>query len=137
MKRKNGHPPPGDFSPGVLAYIGDAVLELFVRERLLAEGGPVRTRALHRAATGLVCAAAQARMIQGLAGELTPEEAGIMKRGRNAHCGRVPRGAEVGDYRLATGLECLLGYLYLDGRHERLRFLLDKGFRLLAEEDRS
>lgn len=118
----------GDLSPGILAYIGDAVFELFVREALIlaAAGGRVTTESLHRRATELVRASAQARMAKLLAPELAPEEADVMRRGRNAHCGRVPAGAEVADYRLATGLECLIGHLHLSGRNDRIKELLEK-----------
>lgn len=121
-------------APSVLAYVGDAVLELFVRATLVTEGGGANTRALHQAATRLVRAGAQARMARLLAAELSPEEAAIMRRGRNAHCGRVPPGATLAEYRLATGLEALFGQLYLSGQDERLRTLLRKAF-LSARED--
>ena len=120
--------------PAVLAYLGDAVYELFVREALLAQG-VASSRALHRRATALVCAPAQARMARALAGEFTAEEAAVFRRGRNAHCGGVPAAATVAEYRLATGLESLVGFLYLAGRIERLRGLLAKGLRCLGEEE--
>ncbi|MGQ9778837.1 MAG: Mini-ribonuclease 3 [Bacillota bacterium] len=121
-------------SPALLAYLGDAVYELFIRETLLAEG-VASTRSLHRRATALVCAPAQARMARLLAGELSAEEAAVFRRGRNAHCGGVPAAATVTEYRLATGLESLVGFLYLTGRNERLRDLLTKGLRRLREEE--
>ncbi|MGE5527584.1 MAG: Mini-ribonuclease 3 [Patescibacteria group bacterium] len=112
--------------PAVLAYMGDAVFELFVREYLLARGACRTARALHRGATDLVRARAQAAMARALAGLLTHEEGDILRRGRNAHCGHVPAGAEMADYRWATGFESLIGYLYLCGRRERLAELLSR-----------
>ena len=113
-----------DLSPAVLAYLGDAVFELHIREWLVAKEGIRTTGALHRRATRLVCAPAQARMARSLAERLTPEERDVLRRGRNAHCGRVPAGVEVTDYRLATGFESLVGFLHLTGRADRLRSLL-------------
>lgn len=113
-----------DLSPAVLAYLGDAVFELHVREWLVAKEGIRTTGALHRRATRLVCAPAQARMARSLAEQLTPEERDVLRRGRNAHCGRVPAGADIAEYRLATGFESLVGFLHLAGRADRLRSLL-------------
>ncbi len=121
-------------SPALLAYLGDAVYELFVREMLLAERvGPLRD--LHRRATALVCAPAQARMARLIAGELSPLEAAVFRRGRNTHSGVVPPAATVAEYRLATGLESVVGFLYLSGQYTRLRQLLAEGFRRLREEE--
>jgi len=119
----------------VLAYIGDAVFELLIREQLVAGGKHRTTRALHLRASRLVCAQAQARMARTLAAELTPEESAILKRGRNTHCGRVPPGAEVMEYRLATGFETLVGFLHLAGRDERIRALLATAFETVSGED--
>ena len=139
----NGFPPPAALTsltpieaaalpPAVLAYLGDAVYELLIREALLARG-PASPHVLHRQATALVCAPAQARMARALAGEFTAEEAAVFRRGRNAHCGVAPAAATAVEYRLATGLESLMGFLYLAGRRERLADLLAKGLRSLEE----
>lgn len=119
----------------MLAYVGDAVFELFVRERLVREMPGATARLLHRRTTAAVCAPAQAGMARSVSGLLTPEEAEILRRGRNAHCGRVPPGSAVVEYRLATGFECLIGYLYLNGRTDRLAFLLAQALHPEAEED--
>ena len=124
----------GRLSPAALAYIGDAVFELFVREALAAQAKGAAPRILHRRATSLVRASAQARMARELAPELTEEESAVLRRGRNAHCGRVPQGVEVAEYRLATGFESLIGFLYLCGRTARLRELLSKALRLSVKE---
>lgn len=120
-------------SPAVLAYLGDGVFELFVREWLVAREGVRTTGALHRRATRLVCASAQARMARSLADRLTPEERDVLRRGRNAHGGRAPAGADVAEYRLATGFESLVGFLHLTGRTGRLEELLAAALAALTE----
>lgn len=123
--------PIGQLSPVVLAYIGDAVFEVYVRQRLIA--GPVRKpNDLHRAATRLVSAASQARLLQQWTPMLTEEEDNVVRRGRNAKSGQPPRNADPGDYRHATALECLVGYLYYRGRRERLEQLMEMAF---AQQD--
>ena len=111
-------------SPLALAFVGDGVYSLFVRERLLAKANrPVGD--LHRLAVEAVRAEAQSAAVERLLPVLTEEELAVFKRGRNAHTART--GAE---YHRATGLESLFGYLYLDGRTDRLREL----FALCMEE---
>ena len=111
-------------SPLALAFVGDGVYSLLVRERLLTIANrPVND--LHHLAVNAVRAEAQSAAMERLLPRLTPEEEAVYKRGRNAHTARS--GAE---YHRATGLESLFGYLYLDGRTERLREL----FALCMEE---
>ncbi len=114
-------------SPIVLAYVGDAVFEVYVRQRLIA-GSSREPHELHRAATKYVSAAAQARLLQRWAPLLTEEEADIVRRGRNTKSGQPPRNADPADYRQATGLECLVGYLYYQGKKERLEQLMELTF---------
>ena len=111
-------------SPLALAFVGDGVYSLMVRERLLCEANrPVND--LHRQSVRDVRAEAQAAAMSRIMEHLTEEEEAVFKRGRNAHTARS--GA---DYHRATGLESLFGYLYLAGRIERIREL----FRLCVEE---
>jgi len=114
---------PESLSPLVLAYIGDAVYELFVRTALVAKGTN-RLPQLHRAAVRLVRATSQADFLARIEGMLTEEERQVMKRGRNARSGQAPRGTAVIAYRLSTGLESLVGYWYLRGEIERLEQVL-------------
>jgi ribonuclease-3 family protein len=114
-------------SPVVLAYIGDAVFEIYVRQRLVA-GFNRKPNELHRAATSYVSAAAQARLLQRWIPLLTEEEADIVRRGRNTKSGQPPKNADPGDYRHATALECLVGYLYYNGAKERLEQLVELAF---------
>ncbi len=136
MDSKAVPPGPAALPPGVLAYLGDAVFELFVRRTLLAAGECATARSLHQHATALVRASTQAKMVHALAGELTPEEDAILKRGRNAHSGRVPQGAGAVEYRLATGFEALIGFLYLSGRAARLEDLLRSAMGRVMEAEK-
>lgn len=119
--------PLGQMSPVVLAYIGDAVFEIYIRQRLVAASSR-KPHELHRAATGYVSAAAQARLLQRWMPLLTEEEADIVRRGRNTKSGQPPKNADPGDYRHATALECLVGYLYYRGDKERLEQLIELAF---------
>lgn len=105
-----------------LAHVGDAVFELLVR-LYLAEEGRETSANLHNAAVAMVNAGAQARDIRQILPMLSEEEAAVYHRGRNARVNSVPRHAKVGEYHEATGLEALLGYLYLLGRTERVNEL--------------
>lgn len=112
-------------SPLALAFIGDAVFEVLVRERLVCQGSrPVND--LHRASVRQVCAGAQAGYMEKLLPLLTPEESDIFRRGRNAHTNHVPKNSDVAGYHAATGFECLFGYLYLNGRTDRLLELFER-----------
>ena len=109
-------------SPLQLAYVGDSVHALLVRTGLVRKNWLVRD--MHRAANEAVSAVSQARELKRLEPLLTEEEAAIVRRGRNAHPHHsAPRSASAGEYAEATGLEALLGYLYLTGRTERIAAL--------------
>lgn len=111
-------------SPLTLAFIGDGVFELFVRERLVCQGNcPVNT--LHKKSISQVCCSAQAAASQKLLPALTEDEVEIYKRGRNAHTNHVPKNSSVADYHAATGFEALFGYVYLTGKIDRLRELFN------------
>ena len=115
---------PGQLSPLALAFAGDAVFELFVRERLVCMGNrPVNK--LHRLSVEQVCASAQSGFVEKLMPVLTDEEKEILRRGRNAHTNHVPKNAEVAQYHAATAFEALFGNLYLSGNMERLRSLFN------------
>jgi len=113
-----------------LAHVGDAVYELMIRSMLCSRGHTQVTQ-LHRLTVSLVNAQAQARAAGKIQALLTPEEQAVYKRGRNAHVHSVPHSADVGEYHAATGLEALFGWLYLQGRQERLSEL----FSAITEED--
>lgn len=108
------------YSPLALAFLGDSVFEMMVRERLLGIANRPAGQ-LHSLAVKQVRAEAQAEGMQFLLPHLTPEEEQVYKRGRNAHTGHVPKNANRAQYQAATGLEALFGYLYLQGQDDRLR----------------
>lgn len=117
---------PKELSALALAYIGDAVFEMLVRTRVLSWGNaPVNI--LNKKARGIVNAKAQADMYFRIEEFLNDEEKGVFRRGRNAKSHTVPKNADIMDYRHATGLESLFGYLYLCGNMERAIELFDKG----------
>lgn len=113
---------PNSLNPITLAYIGDAVYEILVREHLALEGDRPPEQ-LHRLAVSYVSAKAQAAAIEKIAPMLTEDETAAFKRGRNAKVSHVPKGASVAHYHNATGFEALFGYLYLTNRTQRMREL--------------
>ena len=118
------------YSPLTLAYIGDAIYDLIIRT-LIVKPGNSRPEKMHKRASALVKASAQAEMIERLLPMLTEEEHAIYKRGRNAKSYTMAKNATMLDYRKATGFEALMGYLYLKEDMSRLIDLvkagLDKG----------
>jgi len=118
------HPANADrLSPLTLALIGDTVCDLYARTFLTDE--TTRTpHALHLAASRIVCAAGQAVAYRRMEPHLTAEETAVFKRGRNAHSGTLPKNASAADYHAATGLETLIGWLFLSGADARLGELM-------------
>lgn len=119
------------YSPLTLAYIGDGVYELIVRTVLVKRGNCPVNR-LHKQASSLVKAASQSAMMEVLEPMLTEEEAGVYRRGRNAHSSTMAKHATMSDYRRATGFEALMGYLYLKEDFTRMTELVHAG--LTAQE---
>ena len=105
-----------------LAHIGDSVYELLVRSWLVTAGTQTNKR-LHAATVEYVSAAAQARAMETLLPHLTEAEQAVYRRGRNTHVHSIPKNADVGAYHAATGLECLFGWLYLNGARQRINEL--------------
>lgn len=122
------------YSPLALAYIGDAVYEIFVRTYVINKGNaPVNK--MHKASRELVRAGAQAQIYHLIENELSQEEQEVLRRGRNAKSISAPKNADISEYRHATGLEALIGYLYIQGKTERIGKLINLGFsRLIAEK---
>ncbi|NQD65871.1 Mini-ribonuclease 3 [Bacillus haikouensis] len=119
-----------------LAYMGDAVYETYVRQLLLTKG-KIKPNQLHRAATNYVSAKAQAAILKNLFEEdcLTEEEINIVKRGRNAKSGSVPKNTDVQTYNHSTAFEALVGYLFLLNRTERLEELIKIIFEKKGKEE--
>lgn len=107
-----------------LAYIGDCIFELMVRERMIAKGNMPVNR-LHRMTVSYVCASAQSKAFGIIESSLNTDETAIYKRGRNANGNHIPKNANPADYRRATGLEALFGYLHLSGQNERVTELFN------------
>ncbi len=122
--------------PLALAYIGDAIHEVAVRQYLLS-GKNLRPNHLHRLSTSFVSAGGQAKMLLHLEPQLTEEEASVVRQGRNAKSGTVPKNASVLDYRYATAWECLIGYLYYRGEQHRILELITAGIQHLEQPSKS
>lgn len=120
------------YSPLVLAYIGDAVYEVLIRTKVINRGS-MQVNKMHKKSASLVKAESQANMIKVLQEELTEEELAVYKRGRNARSATMAKHATMIDYRMATGFEALIGYLYLQSRYERLLTLIHDGLEKIGE----
>lgn len=122
------------YSPLTLAYIGDGIYEIIIRTIVVTNDGNEQVNKLHKKSSSLVKAETQAKMIRLIMESLTEEEERIYKRGRNAKSFTSAKNASIGDYRTATGFEALMGYLYMDGRMERLCELVKMGLEKMEEE---
>lgn len=111
-------------SPLVLAYVGDTVYEVFIRTMLACEGKS-SVHALHKRSIAYVKAKSQSDIIHKIMEELTQEEQDVVRRGRNAKSGTIPKNADVTEYKYATGFESLVGYLFLKKDYDRLRQVLE------------
>lgn len=118
------------YSPLTLAFMGDCVFEIVIRSIVVGRGNR-QAGSLHKTKSSVVNAKVQARMIEALMEELTEEERAVYKRGRNAKPHTVAKNASVNDYRKATGLEALFGYLYLSGQEDRILELTKRGLELV------
>ena len=114
------------YSPLALAFIGDGVYEIRVREKLILEANMPADK-LHKLTVERVCAEYQAKAVRKWLDEglLNEQEMDIFKRGRNAKGINAPKHSTVGEYRMATGLVCLFGFLYLTGREKRIGELFE------------
>lgn len=121
------------YSPLTLAYIGDGIFDIVIRSVVVGKGN-TKASQLHRHTSSIVKAHTQAVMIEALEPHLTEEEADIYRRGRNAKSPTMAKNATMADYRKATGLEALMGYLYLSDNFERVVELTKLGVKLLGIE---
>lgn len=119
-----------DITTPALAYLGDSVLEVCVRTYLVTERGLSTSAHLNRASLDFVRASAQSEAVGRMEPYLSEEEAAVYRRGRNMGHGNVPKSASVAEYRRATGMEVLFGYLHLTGQTERLDHLFRLGYGL-------
>lgn len=121
------------YSPLVLAYIGDCVYELYVRTRIINEHKTMPVNKLHTHAVKFVKAQAQAKSIHEISEQLNEEEMTVFKRGRNAKSYTSAKNASISDYRHATGFEALIGYLYLSGKTERMNEIMRIAYEINQE----
>lgn len=121
------------YSPLSLAFLGDSVYDTYVRDYLLKKANmPVAK--LHSAKIKLVCAEFQSEIYEIFCVLLTDHELSVMKRGRNATGNTVPRHADAAQYRRATAVECLFGYLYITGQRKRLDELFESVIDVIENE---
>jgi len=119
-------------APDTMAYIGDSVFELFVRN-LILERKAAKPNQLHKEVIQYVNATAQANILELLREDLTEEELVIVRRGRNTKTG-VPKNADPADYQYSTAFEALIGYLYLAGKRDRLVEVFNKIKEILSKD---
>ncbi|MCY6957339.1 Mini-ribonuclease 3 [Clostridium brassicae] len=112
-------------NPLVLAFVGDAIYEVFIRTYLVDNNREMSAHKLHVKAISFVKAHSQSEIMKRIESELTDEEHAIFKRGRNAKSGSVPKNADVQEYRIATGFEALIGFLYITEQIDRLNEILN------------
>lgn len=120
------------YSPLTLAYIGDSIYDLVIKTVVVCKANCAANK-LHKQTSALVKAETQAEMAEALQEIMTEEELSIYKRGRNAKSYTTAKNASVADYRKATGLEAVCGYLYLKGQQERIVDLLKQGLKLCGK----
>ncbi|MDO5382276.1 MAG: ribonuclease III domain-containing protein [Eubacteriales bacterium] len=124
---------PKQLSPLVLAYIGDSIYDLVIKTYIVTEGN-TQVNKMNKKASSIVKAETQSRIIGFLEPMLSEEEESIYKRGRNAKSYTSAKNASISDYRRATGFEALMGYLYLDGKYNRMTELIKTGLDFYLEK---
>lgn len=117
-----------NLSPLTLAYVGDAVYELFIRTIIARRDGKVKD--LHKATVKFVKASSQAKILKNLKKHLTSEEKDVVRNARNTKVNSVPKNADVADYHYSTGFEALIGFLYLTGQNIRLNEILMASYQI-------
>lgn len=135
MHVENNTLDPKQLNALALAYMGDAVYEQFVRHHLLLQG-KVRPNFLQKASIQFVSAKGQCYTLKTLAGKgfFTETEEAIIRRGRNAKSGTVPKNVDVQTYRYSTAFEALIGYLYLTNQKERLEQVVNESFSIIMDK---
>lgn len=122
------------YSPLIFAYIGDSVFDVIIRS-ILVDKGNSSSNSMHKEASGIVNARMQASLMDAILPLLSDEEISIYKRGKNAKPKNIAKNASSKQYHSATGLEALVGYLYLAGEMERVFFLIKKGLEEVGDFD--
>ena len=125
---------PKSYSPLSLSYIGDAIYEIVIRTIVMSAGN-MSVNKYHKKSSSMVKASAQKEVFEKIEPFLTDEEMAVYKRGRNSKSGSVAKNASMMDYRKATGVEALVGYLYLAGDMDRIIELIGIGFDLNKKKE--
>lgn len=120
--------PANEYNALVLAYVGDSLYDVYVRSRLMEEHSSMTAHKLHVEAIKFVSAHGQSEAIKSIEDRLSDTELAAYKRGRNTKSYTVPKNADVGEYRRATGFEALLGWLYVSGETERLGEVMEQSY---------
>ncbi len=123
---------PKEINALAIAYLGDAIYEVYIREHVLLMGN-YKQNILHRRSIAYVSAKAQAKIIKAMQSDLTEEEFDIVKKGRNMKSNTSPKNTDIIDYRYSTGFETLIGYLYLQGNISRLEDIIQKAIDFVEE----
>ena len=121
------------YSSLTLAYVGDAVYEVFIRTKL-TENGDKKVNRLHKEAKNFVSAKAQSQIVEELLDWFTADEMDIFKRGRNTKVNTKAKNADFKEYHNATGLEALFGYLYLSHNQQRLTELMAASYQIVKKQ---
>lgn len=114
---------PIKMNTSALAYVGDAVYEVFIREHVI-QSGQTHADRLHKSGVRYVCAGGQANVMKTLLSTLTPEENALVRRAKNHRSATKPKNVDPLTYKWATAFEALIGYLYLSGQNERLKDMM-------------
>ncbi|SKC87632.1 Mini-ribonuclease 3 [Maledivibacter halophilus] len=120
-------------SPLVFAYIGDALYEIYIRSYIVCKY-KLKVNELHKISTEFVKASAQAKIVHALESELSEEEWKMVKKGRNQKSASTAKNASITDYKYATGFECLLGYLYLLRKTERIEEIISNAIKIIEKD---
>lgn len=126
---------PNEYNSLVLAYIGDTLYDLYVRTRLISENENMLAHKLHVQAIKFVKAHGQSEAVKYIEPVLTEQELAAYKRGRNSKSFTVPKNADVGEYRRATGFEALLGWLYVSKEQDRLEEIMKLAYDATEQEE--
>ncbi len=126
---------PNEYNPLVLAYIGDSLYDVYVRSRLIAANVELPVHKLHKRAIRYVSAHGQSEAVRVIENCLSADELSAYKRGRNTKSYTVPKNADVGEYRRATGFEALIGWLYVGGKEGRMHELMEMSFNSLCSSE--
>ena len=116
---------PNEYNALVLAYIGDSLYDVYVRSRIIEEYPSRSAHQMHVEAIKFVSAHGQSEAVKAIESSLSEAELAAYKRGRNTKSYTVPKNADVGEYRRATGFETLLGWLFTGGREQRLKEVME------------